>query len=166
MQRRIQIQLFLLLLSFSPFLLRGQTNETFTSGAFIINMGVVPQTIGNGLKPYGMIYDLIKNYSVPIKWIISSTKLKDGIDFSYAGTDYKGGPFIIPAEYRNATINARIAYWQTQGVVGTTTTAAITVPVLYTLRTVPTWTLDSRTWRASAVQSSPAIPPSRFRWGT
>ena len=44
--------------------------ETFTTGAFIINMGVTPQTVANGLKPYGMIYDLIKNYDVPIKWVI------------------------------------------------------------------------------------------------
>ena len=90
-----------------------------------------------------MIYDLIKNYSVPIKWVISATKLKDGIDFTYAAKDYKGGPFIIPAEYRNATINARIAYWQTQGTIGTTTTTALTVPVTDTIRAVSTWTVNS-----------------------
>lgn len=27
-------------------------NETFPSGAFIINTGVTPQTAANGLKPY------------------------------------------------------------------------------------------------------------------
>ena len=47
-------------------------NETFTPGAFIINMGVTPQTVSNGLKPYGMIYELIKNYNCPIKWVIGS----------------------------------------------------------------------------------------------
>ena len=141
--KQVSTQLLMLLLCAMPFILRGQTNETFTSGAFIIDMGVVPQTLGNGLKPYGMIYDLIKNYSVPIKWVISQTKLKDGIDFTYAAKDYKGGPFIIPAEYRNATINARIAYWQTQGIIGTTTTTALTLPVTYTIRAVPTWTVNS-----------------------
>ena len=42
-------------------------SETLSSGAFIINMGIIPQTYANGLKPYGMIYDLIVNYKIPIK---------------------------------------------------------------------------------------------------
>lgn len=56
--------------------------EDFAAGSFVINMGVTPQTVGNALKPYGMIYDLINNYGVPIKWIINPDKVKDGIDFS------------------------------------------------------------------------------------
>jgi large repetitive protein len=31
--------------------------DTIKAGSFIVNMGVMPQTIGNGLKPYGFIYD-------------------------------------------------------------------------------------------------------------
>ena len=38
----------------------------FSAGAFFVNMGLVPQTIGNGLKPYGMVYDLVLNYDVPV----------------------------------------------------------------------------------------------------
>ena len=72
-------------------------NETFTSGAFIINMGVTPQTVANGLKPYGLIYDLIKNNDIPIKWVIGQGKVKDGIDFTYNGNSYRGGTFIICA---------------------------------------------------------------------
>jgi hypothetical protein len=117
-------------------------NETLPTGAFIINMGVIPQTIGNGLKPYGLLYDLIKNYNVPIKWVINPAKLKDGIDFTYNGIDYTGGAFIIPTAYRSATVNARIAYWQTQGVIGVTTTTVLTVPVYTTIQVVPVWTLD------------------------
>jgi hypothetical protein len=107
-------------------------------------MGIVPQTVGNGLKPYGMIYDLISNYKIPIKWIISSGKVKDGIDFSYNGTDFKGGPFIVTTDYRSAAVNARITYWQTQGVVGITTTSPVDVPVAMTLlvSSVPRWTMD------------------------
>ena len=118
--------------------------ETLNSGSFIINMGITPQTIANGLKPYGMIYDLIKNYGVPIKWIIEPTKVKDGIDFSYNGIDFRGGPFIVPAEYRTTAVNTRITYWQGQGVVGTTTTSPIDVPVFKTLTVsaAPNWTLD------------------------
>jgi hypothetical protein len=103
------------------------------TGSFIINMGVVPQTIGNGLKPYGMVYDLVRNYNVPIKWIINQNKSKDGTDFTYGGTAYKGGPFIVEAEYRSAAVDARIAYWQTQGVVGVTITSDIVVPVFQTI---------------------------------
>ena len=33
-------------------------------------------TIANGLKPYGLIYDLLKNYKVPVKWIINPSKSK------------------------------------------------------------------------------------------
>lgn len=125
--------------------LRAQT-ETFSSGAFIVNMGVTPQTVGNALKPYGMIYDLIYNYGVAVKWIIEPTKSFDGIDFTYDGVDYKGGPFLIPAEYRSTAVNSRITYWQSQGVVGVTTTAPVTVPVAKTITvsSAPRWTLDKK----------------------
>ena len=89
---------------------QGKTQtETIPMGSYIINMGVTPQTVGNGLKPYGMLYDLIKNHKVGVKLIINPSKGKDGIDFSHNGIDYRGGPFIIPAGFRNATINARIS---------------------------------------------------------
>ncbi len=118
--------------------------ETIPMGSFIINMGVTPQTIGNSLKPYGMLYDLIKNNRVGFKWVINPSKAKDGIDFSHNGIDYRGGPFIIPAGFRTAAVNARIAYWQTQGVVGATTTADLQLPVRITFLNVPRWTLDKQ----------------------
>ena len=37
-------------------------------------MGITPQTYANGLKPYGLIYDMLKNYNVPIYWVISDAK--------------------------------------------------------------------------------------------
>ncbi len=115
---------------------------TISSGSFIINMGVTPQTVGNGLKPYGMVYDLIKNYSVPIIWSIDPAKAKDGIDFSHNGIAYRGGTFIIPAEFRSAAVNSRITFWQGQGVVGANTVSSITAPLFETLRFAPKWTLD------------------------
>lgn len=119
----------------------------YASGSYIINMGVTPQTDQNALKPYGMIYDLIKNYNVKIVWIINPNKVKDGVDFKYNGVNYSGGPFLIPAEYRNATVNARITYWQTQGVVGTTTISELRLCPEFVnreLKNVPRWTLDKR----------------------
>src|SRR6478736_6459835 len=91
--------------------------ETIPTGSFIINMGVTPQTIGNGLKPYGLIYDLVKNDGVPIKWVINPGKVKDGIDFSHNGIDYRGGTFIIPAPYRTSAVNAKITTYQGMGVI-------------------------------------------------
>ena len=107
-------------------------------------MGITPQTVGNGLKPYGLVYDLLKNYQVPVKWVIDQSKVKDGADFTHNGITYRGGPFIIPAEYRTAAVNARITFWQGQGVVGATTIAPITVPVYATLFFAPQWTLDKQ----------------------
>jgi hypothetical protein len=140
-------------------------HETFPSGAFIVNMGVVPQTVGNGLKPYGLIHDLIFNYGVPISWVIDTLKVKDGIDFSYAGVDYRGGSFIIPAIYRSSAVNTRITYWQGQGVVGVTTTSPLTVPVYKKIKisSAPIWTLDKQNGKIVLPYFANAgIPESAF----
>lgn len=140
--------------------------ETFPSGSFIINMGATnPNTIANGLKPYGMIYDLMKNHKVPIKWIISPTKLKDGEDFNYNGVSYKGGTFIIPAGYRNTAVNAKISAWQSQGVVGVTTTSPLTLNVTLTLTSIPRWTLDATNGLiAESYLINAGIPKSAYNW--
>jgi hypothetical protein len=74
--------------------------------------------------------------------VISPYKIKDGTDFNYNGVDYKGGTFIIPVKYRSAAVNARIAYWQTQGVIGSTTPTSFLVDVNYSLKYTPRWTFD------------------------
>ena len=140
----------------------AQTNETLSTGSYIINMGVIPQTDNNGLKPYGLIYDLLKNNSVPIKWVISQTKVKDGADFVYNGTEYKGGTFIIPAEYRTAAVNSKITSY---GVTGTTTTSPLYVSVTYTLTAAPRWTLDDKNGRiVQAFLTTAGIPSSAYNW--
>lgn len=92
--------------------------------------------------PYGMVYDLLKNYQVPIKWVINTSKEKDGIDFQHNNKSYRGGPFIIPKENISDAVRSRITFWRTQGVVGDTTVSNITVPVYTTLFFAPKWTLD------------------------
>ena len=116
--------------------------EPIPSGSFIINMGVVPQTYANGLKPWGMIWNLIHFYKVPVKWVINQSKVKDGTDFTYNGTDFKGGTFIILKKYRSAKVDSTINYWQTQGVVGITTTTDFNADVTYTIKYNPLWTFD------------------------
>ncbi|TXI14787.1 MAG: gliding motility-associated C-terminal domain-containing protein [Pedobacter sp.] len=116
--------------------------ETIPSGSFIVNLGVTPQTVANGLKPYGMIYDLLKNLHVPIKWVINSSKVKDGADFVYNGKSYSGGCFIITEPYRTNEVNAVINKWIALGVIGETITSSLDVDVYATLSYAPRWTLD------------------------
>lgn len=136
--------IFVILIFSTHFSVKAQT-ETLSTGSFIINMGATnPNTIANGIKPYGMVYDLVRNYNVPVKWVISQTKVKDGVDFTYNAVQYKGGTFIIPAEFRSPVVNARITYWTGQGVVGVTTTSALTVDVTLNITAAPRWTLDAQ----------------------
>jgi hypothetical protein len=85
-------------------------NVTIPTGSFIINMGVVPQTVANGLKPYGLIYQLLL-IKCPVDWVINTSKLKDGTDFTYNGVAYKGGTFIIEAPFRSSAVNTLITSW-------------------------------------------------------
>src|SRR5688500_2778198 len=116
--------------------------EQIPTGSFLINMGLTPQTYANGITPWGMVHDLIKNYKVQVRWVINPTKTKDGKDFTYNGVDYKGGTLIVPKKFRSAAVNARITYWQSQGVIGTTTTTDFNVDVTHNLKYTPRWTFD------------------------
>lgn len=118
------------------------TQDTLKTGSFIINMGVTPQTIANGLKPYGLVYDLVKNHKVPVKWVINTTKSKDGIDFTHNGVNYRGGTFIVPFEYRTPDINTVINTWVAQGVVGSTSVSDLILDVFKTIYYAPNWTMD------------------------
>jgi hypothetical protein len=120
--------------------------KTFQTGSFIINMGVSPQTVANALRPYGMVYDLVSNYKVPVYWIIDSTKAKDGVDFTFQGVSFRTGAFVIPKEFRTAAVNARISYWTGLNVVGITTTSPLTINYFEVIKTVPRWTLDAKKW--------------------
>jgi len=146
------------------FTMQAQTQtETFATGSYIVNMGVTPQTVGNGLKPYGLIYDLLKNNKVPNDWVIKTGKSQDGVGFTYNGVDYKGGPFIIRAEYRTNAVNTAISSWQSLGVVGITTTTPVTVPVYLTFLNTPKWTMDLQNGKiAVSFFSYAGIPASAY----
>ncbi|MBK9732545.1 MAG: tandem-95 repeat protein [Chitinophagaceae bacterium] len=119
-------------------------NETIEAHSLIINMGVVPQTTNNALKPYGLVYQLLNTYGVPIKWVINPSKTWQANDFSYNGKSYKAGCFIIPNEFRTPSVNALINTFKSQGVVIDSFTTSATVPVYTTLTAVPRWTLDAQ----------------------
>src|SRR4030095_1900494 len=99
------------------------------SGSYIINMGRIPQTEANGIKPYGLIYELVNTYSIPIEWVINPNKTKDGIDFSHNGRDYRSGPFVIEWEFLNPDVRAAIAVWGAKGVDVDTAISSLEIPV-------------------------------------
>jgi len=140
-------------------------SETIPAGSYIIDMGVEPQTADNALKPYGLIWELLNNHHIPIKWVINPGKVKDGIDFTYNGMDFKGGPFIISADSRSSEVNKAITNWETRGVVGLTTTSSITVPVYRTLNYSMNWTLDLANGQiAKQYLDRAGIPESAYNW--
>jgi hypothetical protein len=118
-------------------------NQTFASGAYIVDLGQAPQTIANGLKPYGLVYDLVINKGIPVVWAINPSKLKDGVDFPANGKNYSGSAFIISPEFATSAA-ATIATWKTQGVVvdGPLATG-FTAPVFDTITSFPNSVLDS-----------------------
>ncbi|MEN3010156.1 MAG: hypothetical protein ABDI20_04120 [Candidatus Bipolaricaulaceae bacterium] len=106
--------------------------KTFSAGSCIVNPNAQPTTMPAGVKLYGMLYDLIINYKVPVYWSIACETCPPPAP----------GQFIIPAEYKSG-IAARLAYWQAQGVVlDCTTPTPITVPVYSDLTSFPNAALD------------------------
>ena len=98
--------------------LNGQGVVTFESGSYIVNMGlhanVRATDISRELKPYGMVYDLLKNYNVPVYVVIDPNKVKDGPDFVYNGVVYRGGTFIINKKNITPAVATDIASWNAQ----------------------------------------------------
>lgn len=143
----------------------GAQNKTIPAGSYLINMGVTPQTKNNALRPYGMIYDLSKNYGVAVNWYINPSKGKDGIDLTHNGTDYKSGVFIILQQYRTPAVNARITYWNGEGVSGNTTVSSFDLPLsdIISLNVAPKWTLDKQNGLiATDFFINAAIPASAY----
>jgi hypothetical protein len=162
--------LFLVLsASLLQFFATAQGNTTFESGSYIVNMGshanVVSTDISHELKPYGMVYDLLKNYSVPVNVVINQSKVKDGVDFTYNGVSYKGGTLVIDKKYISSSVASRISYWNTQGVLGNYTNSSLTLNVTLTYNSVPTWTLDAQNGSiATGFFTNAGIPSSCYNW--
>jgi hypothetical protein len=124
-------------------------STTFIAGAYIIDMGQPTQTIKNGLKPYGLVYQLIITAVTPVNWAINSSKVKDGIDFtastSAGSKSYSGGSFIISSEYITASVITLINTWKTEGVVvDGPTVGSFTAPVYKELTSWPIGVLDEQ----------------------
>src|SRR5262249_36708808 len=80
---------------------------SFSAGSYVIDMGQSTQTIGNALKPYGLVYDMVTNFKVPVDWAIDPAKttfrLDPGdpipVDFTATTTtgtkSYSGGALLL-----------------------------------------------------------------------
>jgi len=104
-------------------------NINLPAGSIIIDMGIVPQTINNGIKPYGLVHLLLKNHNTPVLWSINPNKSKDGVDFTVDGRSFKGGPFVVSQEFLTTDVLNLIDVWNNKGVVTYTTQSIVEIPV-------------------------------------
>jgi uncharacterized repeat protein (TIGR01451 family) len=117
--------------------------ENFAAGAYVIDMGQATQTVANGLKPYGLVYDLVVKKGIPVKWAIAPAKARDGVDFTAAGKNYSGGSFIIPAAYATDAATT-VAAWRAQGVVvDGPLPSSFAAPIYTNIDNFPNTVLDS-----------------------
>jgi uncharacterized repeat protein (TIGR01451 family) len=120
-------------------------SQSFAAGSYVIDMGVQPQTFANGLKPYGLLQSLMIDHQIPVAWVINPVKSRDGIDFSHNGKDYRGGPFVIAAEFASQALPVIQDWVNNRGLAASvvnTTVSTITVPVYETLTVFPRAVLD------------------------
>lgn len=160
---RIRIALFLMAAILIAVTNATAQNTSFKKGSAIIDVGSTTPTIGNSLKPYGLIYALLKNHNVPVNCVIDPNKVKDGIDFTYSGKSYRGGPFIISVDYLTTQVKNTINSFVSQGAIVDYTTSDLTVNVTYKLNFAPKWVMD-RTNGVIAVRflNNAGIPSSAF----
>lgn len=119
--------------------------QSFSPGSYIIDMGQPVQTVANGLKPYGLVYQLIVVLDIPVSWAVNSSKLKDGVDFVAGGKSYSGGPFIIAADRAVPEVVNVINAWKAKGVVvDGPVQSAFTAPVYKELTSWPRAVLDQQ----------------------
>ncbi|TBW28377.1 OmpA family protein [Gramella sp. KN1008] len=137
--------------------------EVLAKGSYAINMGITPQTRSNALKPYGLIYELLKEYPMEIKWVINPDKIKDGVDFSLGDQDFRSGSFVIPVSYITEDLKKNIEKWEERGVVGSYLDQDLKLPVFTDLSVAPKWTLDKQNGKiALAYFEAAGIPASAY----
>jgi hypothetical protein len=138
-------------------------STTFRSGTAIIDMGSASPTVQNSLKPYGLIYTLLKSNNVPISWVVNTDKVKDGIDFVYNGKSYKGGTFIVSADYISSVVTTVLNSWANQGVIIDYANSSFTVNVTHKINFIPKWVMDRTNGNiAVSFLSAAGIPASAY----
>ena len=154
------------------------TAATFGPGSLIIDMGQSTQTVGNALKPYGLVYDLVTNFRVPVEWAIdpnkSTFRLDAGnpipYDFTATTTNgvksYAGGSFIVDENLLTPAVIAQINTWKTQGVVVDELADPLTTEIYGEITSFPKAVLDLQNGRiATPYYANAGIPASSYRLG-
>lgn len=165
MKRSLLFLVFAVLMTWTTKYSHAQGNETLSAGSYIIDMGVTPQTTANGLRPYGLVYALTSELTVPVKWVINPSKGSGGVDFSHNGYDYRGGPFMVEADFVNASVDSMMSAWEALGVEIDILTSDETVPVATTINYFMGWTLDQQNGSiAEDYLIDASIPSSAYNW--
>src|SRR5262249_14165126 len=151
---------------------------TFAPGAYLIDMGQATQTIGNALKPYGLVYDMVTNFKVPVNWAINPAKTTfhldagDAIPVDFTATtttgtkSYSGGSFIIDAGFLTPAVVAEINTWKAQGVVVDTLAATLTTDIFGQITSFPRAVLDLQNGRlAVPYYANAGVPASSYQIG-
>lgn len=140
--------------------------EVFTKGSYAINLGITPQTRSNALKPYGLIYELLRDYPMEIKWVINPDKSKDGVDFSLEDQDFRSGSFVIPVSYITEDLKKNLEKWEERGVIGSYLEKDMKLPVFTDLSVAPKWTLDKQNGKIALAYFEAAGIPASAHGGT
>ncbi len=149
---------------------------TIPTGSLIIDKGQPTQTVANALRPYGLVYDLVTNYRVPVDWAINPNKTFTGnppaipADFTATTTtgtqSFSGGPFIIEAQFLTPAVVADIASWQAKGVVVDTLAAPLTTNIYGQITSFPRAVLDSANGNlAVPYYTNAGVPSSSYILG-
>ena len=143
------------------------TYKTLDAGSCIVDMGVDPQTVQNGLKPYGLVYDLTINNGIPVLWSIKPGKLLNGVDFSVGAEDYSGGSFIVSAEFV-AAAQPILDLWAAKGVIIDCPATSFSAPIYDSVTNFPRSVLDSDNGDKieSAFYDESEVPSASYRLGT
>jgi len=144
----------------------SSTDEAYPAGSYIIDLGASlsggVQTKPNGLRPYGLLYELLVKRHVPVVWAIKDGKTggRAGITPATATSDftayvqvdrsgatdvaksYRSGAFIIPADYVDSSVLAAVALFESSTVVDVAN-QSFTAPTFTTLRAWPKAVLDA-----------------------
>jgi hypothetical protein len=151
---------------------------TIPAGSYVINMGINTSTKPAGLRPYGMIHELVRHYNVPVLWVIRQGKTKDAVDYTIEGVAYKGGLFIIPGQYVTAAVSSAINGWTTGSPVspngytrGMVSANAISGAYTFsgakydTIKAAPSWTLDAQSGSiAQGFIANAGIPSTAYNY--
>ncbi|MGB7740521.1 MAG: hypothetical protein WBM03_15540 [Steroidobacteraceae bacterium] len=144
---------------------------TIPAGSYIVDTGSLAPTVANAMRPYGLMFELVKNQKVPVLWAINPAKAKDGVDFTNpsTGKSYRASAFIVTADHVSPAVVATISNWRALGVTvdGPTTVSIPSVPIYDSISGIARVVSDLANGKiAEAFMTRAGIPPTAYRRDT